>query len=326
MATLARDRGAGAAARPRAARRASTPARTTARRRAAARWCCSGRTGRASGPRFRASPEYRDGAPDPLDRWSERVIGGAGRGASAREALFPFGGPPWQPFTAWARRSGEAWESPVGLLVHARAGLFVSYRGALALPARLDAAAAGAAALRRLRRALPRRLPGRGAGRRRATTSPACHGYLDTAPGGDCLGARLRGAPGLPGRAGAAARGAIGLPHGGLSWQAEAMRRLILMRHAKSSWADPGQRDLDRPLNKRGRRAPALIGGWLKAQGLPARTRRWSRPRAAPRRPGPAWSPPPAPRRPTYVPELYHAAPETMLAVLRGGAGRRTAC
>ena len=32
------------------------------------------------------------------------------------------------------------------------------------------------------------------------------------------------------------------------------MRRLILMRHAKSSWAEPGQRDLDRPLNKRGRR------------------------------------------------------------------------
>ena len=45
------------------------------------------------------------------------------------------------------------------------------------------------------------------------------------------------------------------------------MRRLILMRHAKSSWADPGQRDLDRPLNKRGRRAAALIGGWLKKKG-----------------------------------------------------------
>ena len=45
------------------------------------------------------------------------------------------------------------------------------------------------------------------------------------------------------------------------------MRRLILMRHAKSSWADPGQRDLDRPLNKRGRRGAALVGGWLSAEG-----------------------------------------------------------
>ena len=45
------------------------------------------------------------------------------------------------------------------------------------------------------------------------------------------------------------------------------MRRLILMRHAKSSWADPGQRDLDRPLNKRGRRSAALVGGWLKRKG-----------------------------------------------------------
>lgn len=31
-------------------------------------------------------------------------------------------------------------------------------------------------------------------------------------------------------------------------------RRLILMRHAKSSWADAGQHDRDRPLNERGRR------------------------------------------------------------------------
>lgn len=43
------------------------------------------------------------------------------------------------------------------------------------------------------------------------------------------------------------------------------MRQLILMRHAKSSWAEPDQRDLDRPLNKRGRRSAALIAGWLKS-------------------------------------------------------------
>lgn len=83
-----------------------------------------------------AQPEFADGAPDPLDRWSARAIGAIARDIGAA-ALFPFGGPPYAPFTAWARRSGRAWTSPVGLLVHDRAGLLLSYRGALALTERL---------------------------------------------------------------------------------------------------------------------------------------------------------------------------------------------
>ncbi|MEI4231721.1 SixA phosphatase family protein [Roseovarius sp. D22-M7] len=46
------------------------------------------------------------------------------------------------------------------------------------------------------------------------------------------------------------------------------MRNLILMRHAKSSWAKPGLGDHDRPLNGRGRRAATALGHWLRAQGL----------------------------------------------------------
>jgi hypothetical protein len=83
------------------------------------------------------------------------------------KALFPFTGPPWHPFIAWARRSGRAWESPVGFLVHDRAGLMVSYRGALALSHRIDLPATPGRALRHLRRAMPCRLPGRRALRRR---------------------------------------------------------------------------------------------------------------------------------------------------------------
>jgi len=45
--------------------------------------------------------------------------------------MFPFGGPPHHPFISWALRSGEAWQSPVGLLIHKDAGLLASYRGAL---------------------------------------------------------------------------------------------------------------------------------------------------------------------------------------------------
>ena len=45
------------------------------------------------------------------------------------------------------------------------------------------------------------------------------------------------------------------------------MHRLLLLRHAKSSWADPGIRDHDRPLNDRGRRAATAMGEHLRAKG-----------------------------------------------------------
>ena len=86
---------------------------------------------------FTQTPEYLDATPDPMDRWSSRVIGALAKDLGGR-AIFPFGGPPWQPFIDWARRSGRAWPSPVGLLVHDVAGLMVSYRGALAFPDRID--------------------------------------------------------------------------------------------------------------------------------------------------------------------------------------------
>ena len=42
------------------------------------------------------------------------------------------------------------------------------------------------------------------------------------------------------------------------------MKRLFLLRHAKSSWDDPGLDDHDRPLAPRGRRASALIAEHLR--------------------------------------------------------------
>jgi phosphohistidine phosphatase len=94
------------------------------------------------------------------------------------------------------------------------------------------------------------------------------------------------------------------------------MRRLIVMRHAKSSWAEPNQRDLDRPLNKRGRRAATLIGDWLKAGSY--------RPDLAlvssARRAQETWAGVVASTggaETTYLPELYHAEPRAMLAALR---------
>ena len=37
------------------------------------------------------------------------------------------------------------------------------------------------------------------------------------------------------------------------------MRKLFLLRHAKSSWDDPNLADMDRPLNQRGRQAARLM-------------------------------------------------------------------
>lgn len=42
---------------------------------------------------------------------------------------------------------------------------------------------------------------------------------------------------------------------------------LILMRHAKSSWADKTLDDFDRPLNGRGRRSAPAVGEWLAERG-----------------------------------------------------------
>ena len=86
-------------------------------------------------PHFQASPEALDGQSNPLDRWSGRTITNAARDLNA-QALFPFG-TPRRPFMSWALRTGRAWSSPVHLLVHDVAGLWVSYRGALLLPDRL---------------------------------------------------------------------------------------------------------------------------------------------------------------------------------------------
>ena len=41
------------------------------------------------------------------------------------------------------------------------------------------------------------------------------------------------------------------------------MKKVILLRHAKSSWSDPTLDDHDRPLNGRGKAAAPVIGAWL---------------------------------------------------------------
>lgn len=88
-------------------------------------------------PVFTASPEYRGGQPDPVDRWSTRVVGGLAAEFGGR-AEYPFGGPPYAPFIRFALQGGQCHASPVGMLVHGRAGLMISLRGAVIVPGRQD--------------------------------------------------------------------------------------------------------------------------------------------------------------------------------------------
>ena len=97
--------------------------------------------------------------------------------------------------------------------------------------------------------------------------------------------------------------------------------RLILMRHAKSVWDDPGLSDHDRPLTDRGRREARAIGGWLQAQGfVPDQVVCSTAARAAE-----TWetlalmlAPRPAVQ---FSAVLYCASPDTMLWVLRRATG-----
>lgn len=81
---------------------------------------------------FKTQKEYRDGTENPVDRWSSRVVT-ALASALGGHPFFPFSGPPFMSFYDWGLRSGRCHKSPVNLLVHNHAGLFVSFRGALAL-------------------------------------------------------------------------------------------------------------------------------------------------------------------------------------------------
>ena len=95
------------------------------------------------------------------------------------------------------------------------------------------------------------------------------------------------------------------------------MKRLILTRHAKSSWDDPTIADHDRPLNERGLAAAADLGQWLASRGyMPQQVLCSDAQRTRDTYAGiaPALSDAPAA---DLKPALYHAGPDVMLAVLR---------
>lgn len=146
-----------------------------------------GAQGRAFWPIFTATPEYSDGLPDPLDRWSKRILNALAQDMSA-SAVFPSDGPPYPPIIAWAEQTGRFFKSPVGMLVHDVAGLMISIRGALVFPDRI------------LPEAAPTESPCESCADRACVSAcpvdalkgshydvPACKTYLATEAGQDCM-------------------------------------------------------------------------------------------------------------------------------------------
>jgi hypothetical protein len=97
-----------------------------------------GFTGSRQWPQFAQAAEADDGLPDPLDRWSRRMIGMLAREFAAQD-VYPSGTAAAPlPFQRLALRSEPVHRSPIGLLIHERFGLWHAYRGALLLEAALD--------------------------------------------------------------------------------------------------------------------------------------------------------------------------------------------
>ena len=85
-----------------------------------------GNAGGAMWEVFSKSPEYLDCAPNPMNRWTERVIGEVTMRFGG-EAVFPFQQPHW-PFQRLATAAAGLRPSPIGVLIHPDFGLWHAFR------------------------------------------------------------------------------------------------------------------------------------------------------------------------------------------------------
>jgi phosphohistidine phosphatase len=96
------------------------------------------------------------------------------------------------------------------------------------------------------------------------------------------------------------------------------VKRLLILRHAKSSWADSSMSDWERPLNERGLRDAPRAGAWLHDRSLVPdllitsdAVRARATAEAVAKAAGYA-------KEIILEPSLYHAKPSDVLAVLSG--------
>lgn len=138
---------------------------------------------------FSDTDEATDAQPHPVDRYSQRIIPLIARSAGATDVAYPFGGPPYAPFIAWAKATGEAFDSPTGMLVHIRAGLMISYRGALIFEGEqpLPTTYAVTPCKTCLDRPCTTACPVNALSTEHFYDVPACKSYLNTQQGQDCM-------------------------------------------------------------------------------------------------------------------------------------------
>jgi len=139
-------------------------------------------------PAFSVSQEARNALPDPIDRWSTRVVGTLANQFGG-QAHYPFGGPPYAPFIDWALKSGRAFSSPTGMMVHDRVGLMISYRGALHFSQVLDIPALQGASPCETCADQPctSACPIGALSKDEPYDVAACHKYLDSSSGHTCM-------------------------------------------------------------------------------------------------------------------------------------------
>ncbi|PRY21145.1 phosphohistidine phosphatase [Aliiruegeria haliotis] len=95
------------------------------------------------------------------------------------------------------------------------------------------------------------------------------------------------------------------------------MKTLILLRHAKSNWVNPDLEDIDRPLNKRGKRSAKALGKWVRKSP-------WTPDKvlcSTSRRTRETWEGLSLEGTPELRDDLYHASPDAMLDVIRKTEG-----
>ncbi len=152
--------------------------------------------GNAGSAMWEAFAAERRDEPEPLDAWSRRKLEKAAASLGAK-AFFPFGGPPHLPFQAWGLRTGGVFQSPIGLLIHHRYGLWFAYRGALVFDAEWDFSEPQAATVSPCETCADKPCLETcpvGALKLADYDVAACLGHLGTPPGADCrdLGCRAR--------------------------------------------------------------------------------------------------------------------------------------
>ena len=95
------------------------------------------------------------------------------------------------------------------------------------------------------------------------------------------------------------------------------MPRLVLMRHAKSSWDDPFADDHARPLNKRGYASAKAMGEWLRERKyVPDEVIS-----STSKRTGETFIELSLDITPTFTRRLYHAGSDQMMEILRKAQG-----